>query len=76
MARFDPELAEIRFGCGLSPRIAPVADPQAVLDGLMAPDAMLDAFPIESFPTFLERMVAVQALWKERRKTRGTPEGV
>ena len=29
---FDPERAEIRFGCGLSPRHAPVVSVQAMLD--------------------------------------------
>ncbi|MFT5344163.1 MAG: hypothetical protein ACI9BH_003389, partial [Paracoccaceae bacterium] len=29
---FSPELAEIRFGCGLSPVLQPVQSPQAMLD--------------------------------------------
>ncbi|MEP4196888.1 MAG: DUF1800 domain-containing protein [Aliishimia sp.] len=75
MTEFDPELAEIRFGCGLSPVVAPVANRQAMLDGLTAPDTMLDRFPIETFPQFRTRMVEAQALRKQRRKVRGTPEG-
>ncbi len=74
MTRFDPELAEIRFGCGLSPVVAPVASRQAMLDGLVAQDAMRDRFPIETFEVFLERMVAMQTLWKQRRAKRGAPE--
>ena len=75
MQRFDPELAEIRFGCGLSPDIAPVRSPQEMLDGLTGPDVMVTQYPIEPFPVFRQRMVEVQALWRQRRKTRGTPEG-
>lgn len=73
MKPFDPELAEIRFGCGLSPVVGPVTSRQAMLDGLRAPDLMLDQFPIETFPEFRNRMVVVQGLWKQRRKARGTP---
>lgn len=73
--RFDPELAEIRFGCGLSPVHAPIPSQQAMLDGLRTPDTMLGRFEIEDFPTFLTRMEAAQAIWRRRRKARGTPEG-
>ena len=50
---FDPELAEMRFGAGLSPRVAPPRDVAAMLGGLSAPDAMLERFPIEPFSEFL-----------------------
>lgn len=72
---FDPELAEIRFGCGLSPTVAPPRDMAAMLDGLQTPDPMLKRYPIEPFDVFLKRMEAIRVLWKGRRKTRGTPEG-
>lgn len=44
---FDPERAEIRFGCGLSPRIAPVASLDAMLARLAGPDDMAARFPID-----------------------------
>ncbi|MGR3581385.1 MAG: hypothetical protein ACU0CV_17105 [Sagittula sp.] len=47
---FDAVLAEKRFGCGLSPRIAPPADVAAMMSGLRAPDVMSERFPIEPFP--------------------------
>ncbi|MBV2359666.1 DUF1800 domain-containing protein [Thalassococcus sp. CAU 1522] len=53
---FDPTLAEIRFGCGLSPRSAPPGSVRDVLRGLTEPDAMAQRFPIEEFDTFLLRI--------------------
>lgn len=71
---FSPELADIRFGCGLSPTIAPTASPEALLDGLTGPDRMAAAFPIETFDTFRARMIEADANRKLMRQTRGTPE--
>ncbi len=71
---FSPELAEIRFGCGLSPVLAPVRSPQAMLDGLTGADTMVRQFPIEPFSEFRDRMVAAKANRKDMRKTRGTDE--
>ena len=65
---FDPILAETRFGCGLSPRIAPPHSVDAMLSGLMAPDTMARAFPIEDFPTFRERMIAYKDLGRQRAR--------
>jgi len=71
---YDPEIAEIRFGCGLSPSVAPPAGRQAMLDGLTGPDEMAAAFPIETFPEFRARMVEASENFREIRKRRGTPE--
>lgn len=70
--RFDPVLAEQRFGCGLSPKIAPPGSAEAMLDGLQTPDPIADRFPIEGFETFLGRMRARADLAKQRRDNRGT----
>ncbi len=70
--RFDPILADMRFGCGLSPDIAPPESVDAMLRGLAQPDAMADAFPIERFDTFLGRMQRRVELSQIRRKNRGT----
>lgn len=72
---FDPILAEIRFGCGLSPNIAPTESVGEFLAGLDRPDEMADRFPIESFPEFRLRMVKREELQKEFRKNRGTDAG-
>jgi len=69
---FDPQLAEIRFGYGLSPVVAPPVSVTAMLDGLIAPDAIANRFPIETFVQFRARMVAVEEQRDIRKKNRGT----
>jgi uncharacterized protein (DUF1800 family) len=53
---FSSERAEIRFGCGLSPRVPGPATPLDILRGLNTPDRMARRFPIEGFSTFLDRV--------------------
>ncbi|THH36568.1 DUF1800 domain-containing protein [Aliishimia ponticola] len=72
---FDPDLAEIRFGCGLSPAIDAPRDIESMLSGLHGPDEIAERFPIQPFDDFRARMVEMQALYKKRSKVRGTPEG-
>lgn len=55
---FDPRIAEIRFGTGLSPRVAPPSSPDAMLNGLVGPDQMADTYPIETFDRFSKRIKA------------------
>ncbi|WP_317849278.1 DUF1800 domain-containing protein [Tateyamaria pelophila] len=74
MLKFDPQLAEIRFGYGLSPLVPGPASPKAMLDGLRGPDEIVEQFPIEPFTEFQNRMVAAQKQGVIRRKKRGTPE--
>ncbi|MFL4468957.1 DUF1800 family protein [Tateyamaria armeniaca] len=74
MRSFDPQLAEIRFGYGLSPVIAPPRDAAEMLAGLTGPDDMAAQFPTEAFRTFLDRVVAVQAARVEQREHRGTAQ--
>lgn len=69
---FEPDLSEIRFGCGLSPRIAPPASFEAMLAGLTEPDAMAQRYPIEIFDSVFENMRAYQALRSERTKAKAT----
>ncbi len=71
---FDPELAEMRFGAGLSPVVTPPRDMAAMLAGLSAPDAMLERFPIEPFSEFLQRLVAYRKLRDARAKVKRDPE--
>jgi len=64
---FDPERAEIRFGCGLSPRHAPPASSTEMLARLTGPDAAARRYPVGGF----ERLFAVQTrLRKARRAAR------
>jgi uncharacterized protein (DUF1800 family) len=69
---FDPQLAEIRFGYGLSPLVTPPTGPDDILAGLEMPDEMALQFPTEPFSEFRQRMVESQAANKLRRKHRGT----
>jgi len=48
---FDPILAEIRFGNGLSPTVARPQSVNAMLDRLAGPDHAAAAFPIPTFAT-------------------------
>lgn len=66
---YSPELADIRFGCGLSPDIAPPSSPQAMLDRLIGPDAMAQMYPIDGFETQLVRLVKMAKLRALYRKT-------
>lgn len=70
---FDPDLAEIRFGCGLSPVLAPAKSTKAILAALSGPDDMAARFPIESFETFQGRMLERARQSAIRRKDRGSP---
>ena len=45
---FDPILADVRFGTGLSPRHPPPARVEEILERLLAPDAAARRFPIPS----------------------------
>lgn len=63
---FDPYLAEIRFGTGLSPRHEPPRRLDDVLARLAGPDHMAEAYPIarteQVFPSEQELQTASRAL--------------
>ncbi|SNT18751.1 DUF1800 domain-containing protein [Antarctobacter heliothermus] len=70
---FDPLLADIRFGCGRSPRIAAPDSVEAMLAGLLGPDTAAAAHPIETYEIFLaSRLTPMNALGRIRRQERGT----
>lgn len=75
---FDPILADIRFGCGLSPKIASPISAYEMLAGLIAPDEMARKYPIETFPTFRTRMQERTVLQKALKAARkeGNPKPV
>lgn len=71
---FTREIAEIRFGTGLSPRLRGPRDVDDMMRRLLGEDAMARRFKIESFDVFAERIARVTALWKIRRANRGSQE--
>lgn len=71
---FDPTLAAIRFGTGLSPRHAPPRDAGAMLAALVGPDATAQAHPIAPFATAEPSLPAFRNLSRARRAALGTPQ--
>lgn len=71
---FDPFLAAIRFGTGLSPRHAPPGDVDAVLADLSGDDAMAARYPIPPFLRMQPGIATIKEAAKARRAARGTPQ--
>lgn len=71
---FDPVLAEIRFGCGVSPMVPAPPNADAMLGRLAGPDAVATRFPVEDFAQFRDRMIRSEGYFEIRRKQRGTPQ--
>ena len=61
----------MRFGCGLSPQIAPPQSLDALLVGLDAPDAMAERFPMVSYEAYWQRQTHWLDLRKRQRQTSG-----
>jgi uncharacterized protein (DUF1800 family) len=72
VVRFDPVLAEMRFGNGLSPVVAPPVSVTQMLDLLSGPDHVATRFPVETFTQYRERIIRVQDAWKVRQQQRGS----
>ncbi|MFV1465316.1 MULTISPECIES: DUF1800 domain-containing protein [unclassified Phaeobacter] len=72
--RFDGELAEIRFGCGLSPLHAPAAGPERLLADLQAPDHAAQTWPIPGFDAALADARAYSAARRARKAAAGSPD--
>lgn len=68
--RFSPQLAEIRFGYGLSPDIAAPVSLTAMLDGLRAQDHMAARFPIDTYETFRAEITKGHELRRAARNAR------
>ena len=67
---FDPEIADIRFGTGLSPRHKPPQSADAMLNGLVGPDAMGTAFPISPFDDYRQTIVDFYAARRIERRAK------
>lgn len=72
--RFDSERAAIRFGCGLSPTIAPPASTADMLARLSGPDRAAEAFPVPGFKVAVTHRREIQALRQAYRNTRDEAE--
>ena len=70
--KVSPALAEIRFGCGLSPDQSPKGSVEDILHRLAGPDHMAAAHPIADFDSLWPLAAAYTELRRQRRKTRGT----
>ncbi len=66
--RFDPELAELRFGTGLGPQVAPAADIGAFLARIQGPDRIASTFPVESFADQVADIARFRTLRKAARQ--------
>ncbi|MDE4175605.1 DUF1800 domain-containing protein [Phaeobacter sp. PT47_59] len=67
---FDPDLAAIRFGCGLSPVIDPPTSVDAMLTALNGPDDMARLYPVQAFDAALGDTDTYRALRAKRQKLR------
>lgn len=67
---FEPNLAAIRFGCGLSPVLAPPESVNSVLSALRGPDFIAKRFPVEGFDRFRHRLVAQREEGQKQRNAR------
>lgn len=74
--RFDKHLAEIRFGCGLSPVVEAPRSAAHMLETVRGPDTIATRFPIETFDAFTLRVLEGVELNKIRRANRGSPEAL
>ncbi|RUS65020.1 DUF1800 domain-containing protein [Pseudorhodobacter sp. E13] len=70
---FDPFLSERRFGCGLSPVVAPPQSVDQILVSLGRPDPVERRFPIETFPAFFDRLKLRRQYGNIRLAAAGTP---
>ncbi|MCA0942777.1 DUF1800 domain-containing protein [Salipiger pacificus] len=68
---YDPLLAEIRFGCGLSPAHAPAGSVQDLLDRLAGPDHAAELWPIDGPELLMERQQSFSDLQRRRREAKG-----
>lgn len=65
---FDPERAAIRFGCGLSPRIAPPESAEAMLTRLAGRDRAAETFPLPPFQVAAQYHLDRRSGRRARRK--------
>lgn len=69
---FDPTLAAIRFGTGLSPRVAPPEWGGEIMERLRGPDRAAAAWPIATYDSILPQVTDYFAT--QHRSNHGTPQ--
>lgn len=72
---FNPELAEIRFGYGLSPRLPPVRSIDAMLQAMSSPDQGAIDFPIAGYDALAATTMVYNRFAKHARQNPETSEG-
>lgn len=72
---FDPRIAEIRFGTGLSPRVTAPQSTDEMLMGLRDSDPMARRFPVEAYDDYRLRIVAYHSARKLQQRNEGTKKG-
>jgi uncharacterized protein (DUF1800 family) len=72
---FSPELAEHRFGYGLSPQIAAPPSRLAMLAALAGPDHIAQAYPIPDFRTVQDRITHIRRFSAFARENPDTTAG-
>lgn len=70
---FDPILADIRFGTGLAPGIAPPDSVDMMLSRLAGPDVMAQDYPIETFDQMRQRLSALNTARRAIPKAKPGP---
>lgn len=70
---FDPLLAQIRFGVGLSPAVAGPESVVEMMELLAGPDHAAAAHPIEPYDQFRQRMMDARRTGKEYRRNKSAP---
>lgn len=71
---FDPTLAEIRFGTGLSATASAPRSVEAMLSGLQGADRMAQQFPVEPYDQFRLRIRDYNQARRLFRRNRGKPD--
>ncbi len=70
MTMFDPELAEVRFGYGLSPMVVRPAGVAQMLAALNAPDQAGRQFPIDGFTDQLPHLLQARTMQRQINRKR------
>lgn len=70
MTVFSPQLAEVRFGYGLSPMVRPPQDIGRMLAALSGPDVMAARFPIDTFTAQLPHLAQAKAMQRQINRKR------
>lgn len=71
---FDPTLAAIRFGTGLSPRVVPPASVAAMRDLLTGADTAAMRWPVPAYDAAFPDRLTFRDTSRAMREARGTPD--